>query len=75
MDGGRTGFVFRGIRPKSIYAKCGFRNGDVWVQVNDVLLTSPDQALVAYRCFRDAPSLDVALVRDGRRMHIRVDLR
>jgi hypothetical protein len=75
IAGGQRGFLFRGIRPQSIYAKCGFRNGDVWLKVNDLPLISLDDALVEYARLRQASSLDVALVRKGRGMNIRVDLR
>jgi hypothetical protein len=71
---GAVGFVSGGVRPDSIYAKCGFRNGDVWRDISGVALTSPEQALRAYALLRKAPSITVSVLRGGRSVAIRMDL-
>jgi hypothetical protein len=74
-DSGNVGFLVRSIRSDSLYARCGFENGDVWVAVNGIPLSSPGGALKAYGLIRQAPSLAFSMLRRGQPMTIRVDLR
>ena len=62
------------IPPGSIHAQCGFRQGDVWVSVDDVALTSPDKALAAYFVMKRAVTLRCGLLRRGQPIMIRIDL-
>ena len=64
-----------GIATDSIYAKCGFPEGDVWLKVNEVALASPEGLLDAYANLRRAPALTFRVKRAGRPLTIRVDLR
>jgi hypothetical protein len=68
------GMKIGGIHPGSVYEACGFRNGDVWQKVNDVALT-PEAVLAAYQQLKQASTLEISLLRDGRPLSIRVDLR
>jgi hypothetical protein len=73
-DGGR-GFKLLGVGPESVYRKCGFLDGDEWLRVNDVVLSSPDAVLDAYAALRNASTLDISLSRDGHARTIRIELR
>ena len=74
-EGRGPGLRVQGIHPDSIYRKCGFRNGDVWLEINGIPLSSPEEMLESYRTLVQAPTLDVSLVRGGQPVNIRVDLK
>jgi general secretion pathway protein C len=65
-DGAPNGFKLYGIRRSSPYAQLGFRNGDTVHAVNDIPLTSPDEALRAYTRLRHARRITVELTRRGK---------
>lgn len=55
QNGEQTGFKLVGIRPSSLWASLGIRNGDVVTHVHGRTLTSPDKALAAYTAPRVRP--------------------
>ena len=64
MKGGKpNGFRLYAIRPYSIFAKLGIRNGDVIRAVNNQDITSPDKALELYTKLRGASHLTISLNR------------
>ncbi len=74
-DGNRTtGLRLFGIRPGTRLKALGFQNGDQLQTLNDVPLTTPDQALRAYAAARNADSLRVRLLRRGQSVEMRYDL-
>jgi type II secretory pathway component PulC len=64
-DGKPTGFKVYAIRPTSLYAKLGLRNGDTLRDINGVALDSADKALEAYTKLRDATEITLAIDRRG----------
>jgi general secretion pathway protein C len=44
-----AGFLLSDIKPGSIFAKMGLRNGDVVQKINDQTITSPEQAIELYQ--------------------------
>jgi S1-C subfamily serine protease len=72
-DGGR-GMVVSGIGPQSVYHRCGFANGDVWVKINETLLSTPEEMLTSYRKLVEAPAFSVSLLRAGKPLDIVVEL-
>jgi len=64
-QGAPNGFKMFAIRPGSIFAALGLKNGDTIRAVNGMDLTTPDMALEAYQQVRDATSIDVAITRRG----------
>ncbi|MEM1026064.1 MAG: type II secretion system protein GspC [Myxococcota bacterium] len=65
-DGKANGFKLFSIRPNSLYAKIGIKNGDVVQQINGYELNSPDKALEIYSKLKDASSISVDLLRRGK---------
>jgi general secretion pathway protein C len=44
-----AGFLMSDIKPGSIFAKMGLRNGDVVQKINDQVISSPEQAIELYQ--------------------------
>jgi len=65
-DGKPIGFKLYAIRPGSIYAVLGLRNGDTITAVNGMSIASPDRALRVYSKLRGAKKLTFALIRRGK---------
>lgn len=66
VNGRAIGFKLFCIRPNSLYAKVGLKNGDVVVRINGLPITNPNEALAAYDKLRDAKTLRIELRRQGR---------
>lgn len=62
------GFVSDSLSPRSVYALCGFRRGDVWLSINGHRLTSPEAALEAHHVLRDAQTIDVEVQRGAEQL-------
>lgn len=74
-DGGPEGYAFRSILPRSLNARCGIRNGDIWVSLNGKKLVSPEQVgEEIIPLFRSAPTLVFGLWRKGREVTVRMDV-
>jgi len=66
MLGGKSaGFRISEIVPGSLYARIGMKNGDVVQAVNNIRIQSPEQAMRVYRQLKDAPRIEVRLLRNG----------
>lgn len=76
VKGGKvTGFKLYAIRPFSIYAKLGFKNGDTLHSVNGHELSSPDKALDAYSKLKTATELTLRITRRGQNISIRYTIK
>jgi type II secretory pathway component PulC len=53
---------------------CGFRSGDVITHVNDTFLETPDVALLAYRQAAEQGVMRVAVIRNGERISVDIEL-
>jgi S1-C subfamily serine protease len=73
-EAGGQGLHVQGIQPDSVYRKCGFADGDIWLKINQFALSSPEQMLTSYRTLVQASTLSFSLMRAGRPVTIRVDL-
>lgn len=65
-NGKPDGFKLYAVRPSSLVAALGFKNGDTIHDVNGVELVSADKALEVYTLLADATTVDVHLSRRGR---------
>jgi general secretion pathway protein C len=74
-DGQPNGFKLYAIRPNSVYAKLGMRNGDTISSVNGFDLSSPDKALEVYTKVREASNLSVSVLRRGKPMTLNYNIR
>jgi general secretion pathway protein C len=63
------------VRPGSLIARMGLRAGDRIVSLNGYELADPAQLLEAYAKLRAAPSLVLALVRDGQPQTVELQVR
>jgi len=64
-DGKPSGFKLFAVRPGSLYAELGIRNGDVIQSINGLELSTPETALGAYARLRTASEFVVQLERRG----------
>lgn len=74
-NGEANGFKLYAIRPSSMYAKLGLRNGDTVQAVNGFDLTTADKALEVYTKLRDASNLTVTVTRRGKPVTINYTIR
>ncbi|MCB0357383.1 MAG: PDZ domain-containing protein, partial [Bdellovibrionales bacterium] len=66
-SGGKIdGFRFVSIQPDSIFAKLGFKPGDIIKGVNDEAVTSPTQAMEMYQSMKSSDRLNLNISRDGK---------
>jgi general secretion pathway protein C len=65
VGGKPTGFKLYAIRPDSIFAKLGLRNGDAIHRVNGQEIGSPDRALEVFVGLRGAQRVTLELTRRG----------
>lgn len=73
--GKAAGFKLFAIRPGSLYAQLGFKNGDVVHRINDVTIDTPDRALEAYTRLRKARKFQIHIARRGRPMTLKFIIR
>ena len=66
-DGKVNGFKLYAIRPGSLYAALGLRNGDTVTMINGMELDSPDKALKIYAAVTAADRVTVHLLRRGKK--------
>jgi general secretion pathway protein C len=76
VKGGKTeGIKLYAIRPTSPYAKLGLTNGDTLSSINGFELTSMDKGLEIYSKLREATHLEVEIVRRGKPMTLKYNIR
>ncbi|MFP3870669.1 MAG: type II secretion system protein GspC [Syntrophobacteria bacterium] len=76
MEGNRPGgFLVSNIRPGSLFARMGLRNGDVVKGINDQSITSPEQAVELYRSLREGGAVALEVKRGRRRHHLHYEIR
>jgi general secretion pathway protein C len=64
--GRMTGIRLDAVRPASLLARLGLRNGDKLVRVNGISLSSPETAMRLYAMLKTARFVVLDLERDGR---------
>jgi hypothetical protein len=64
--GGMAGIRLYALRPGSLLARLGLRNGDRVERVNGIALSSPDTALRLYSSIRNARHVELEVERNGR---------
>jgi general secretion pathway protein C len=74
-NGKPNGFKLYAIRPSSVYAKLGLRNGDTIHAINGFDLTTPDKALEVYTKVKEASNLSVTATRRGKPLNIDYNIR
>lgn len=73
-NGNANGFKVYAIRPGSLYARLGIRNGDNVHRVNGHALSSPDRALEAYTLLRDADRIELEMTRQGELVRLVIEI-
>ena len=74
-NGQVDGFKLYAIRPGSVYAALGFKNGDKIRSVNGMELDSASRALDAYAKLKGAALLDFAITRRGDEISLKIEVR
>jgi general secretion pathway protein C len=75
VDGQPRGFKLFAIRPGSLYARIGLRNGDTLRRINGLSLESAEQGLAAYAQLREALRIDLDVERDGQPLRYTYSIR
>jgi general secretion pathway protein C len=75
QDGAIVGFSLTQIDQDSIFAKGGFVDSDIITSVNGIPMNSIPGAIKLLNSLREAPSIDVEVLRDGakRNVQLKVD--
>ncbi len=74
-NGKANGFKLFSIRPGSLYAKIGIKNGDIIQKINGYEINSPDRALAVYSKLKDANNISVDLLRRGKKKSLSYNIR
>jgi len=74
-DGKVDGFKFLGIKPDSLFAKAGLEDGDVIRRVNDMELSSVQEAFQAFHSLRNEKNLSVEIYRGGEKRSLNYQIR
>ncbi|KFE69987.1 type II secretion system protein GspC [Hyalangium minutum] len=64
-DGKPRGFKLFAMRPDSLYAKLGLKNGDILQRINGSTLDDPMRAMEAYHSMKGASRIELQIERDG----------
>ena len=75
QDGKADGFKVFAIKPQSIFAKIGLKNGDVIRKVNDQDITSPEKAFGVFQELRNEKNLTVEISRRGQNQSLSYEIR
>jgi general secretion pathway protein C len=75
QDGKTTGFKVFAIKPNSVFANIGLKNGDVIQKVNDRDITSPDKAFQAFQELRNERNLAIQISRGGENKTFNYEIR
>ncbi len=74
-DGQPDGFKVFAIRPGSLFAKIGLRNGDVIKRINGIEIQGPEQAFEAYQRLKDETTIQIDLVRRNQNQTFTYEIR
>ena len=66
-----AGFVVSDIKPGSLFARMGLRNGDIIKGVNNEAITSPDQAIELYESLVEGGEIALEIKRGRRNRELR----
>ncbi len=73
VKNGRTeGFVFEWIKPNSLLAKAGLRPGDVLIAINNMQITSGEDAFRILQLLRNENTFKISILRNGKQMDLTV---
>ncbi len=75
VNGQVGGFSVSNIVPGSLYQQAGLKNGDIITSINGEKITGAQQAMNIYTKLKNAPSLDLELIRAGGIQNIHYDIR
>jgi general secretion pathway protein C len=73
--GGAKGYRVFSVRPHSIFAQLGLKNGDIIRSINGREILTPGEVYQAYQDLRDARNLDLQIVRRGVRKTLKYEIR
>ena len=73
-DGRAIGFKVFSIRPHSLYARIGLKNGDIVTRVNGYSVLTPERAAAAYSLIEDVEVLFVEVLRKHKLRLLRYDM-
>jgi Type II secretory pathway, component PulC len=60
------GFMFKSVKPGSLFAQIGIRPGDILLSINNESLNSPEDAFRILGTLRNSQSFSVKIIRDNK---------
>lgn len=69
-----AGFVVSNIKPGSIFARMGLRNGDIIKGINEQTITGPDQAIDLYESLVEGGEIALEIKRGRRDQELRYEI-
>jgi len=75
QDGKTNGFKVFAIKPDSVFATIGLKNGDIIQKVNERDLTTPDKAFQSFQELRNERNLSLEITRSGERKTLNYQIR
>jgi len=73
VKNGRTeGFVFEWIRPNSLLSKAGLKPGDILIAINNMQITSGEDAFRILQLLRNENTFKISILRNGKQMDLTV---
>ncbi len=71
LENGRTkGFKFEWIKPGSLLSKAGLRPGDILVAINNMQITSGEDAFRLLQVLRNETSFKISILRNGKEVDL-----
>ena len=69
------GFMFKSVKPGSLFAQMGIRPGDILLSINNESLNSPEDAFRILGTLRNSQSFSVKIIRDNKEitLHYKVE--
>lgn len=72
---GAEGFLVNEIKPGGLFDALGLKNGDILKRVNGFEVTSPEKAIQVLTALRGESTIDLDVVRDGKKSNFHYEIR
>lgn len=73
-DGNAIGFKLYAVRPSSIFARLGLRNGDLVQAINGMSVENVEKLLQAYQQLQQASRIELDITRRGKPVQLVIDV-
>lgn len=75
QNGKQKGFKVSEVKPKGLYASIGLKNGDILQRINGLEISNPEVAIQAISAVRGMNSIELDIIRNGKKMSINYQIK